>query len=664
MLAHACAVRDLATEGGRAPVVHARARGLVGLPGDRGVSVGVGGGGEARDRGRRVVVRVRGHVVAADGPEDHVVHALDGARAARDGLPAPGQALERAGGGARGQHRLEAARLRALDDREAQLPVGVGHVLERGAVAPVEPVHHLRRRHHRNVALLRGGHDVVRVRLVAVVRVRVHGDHAVPALGAEGVVEQRVDLRGHRHLRLVRDLGHRLVHVDHRAVEIGEALREAGAREEAGLGQPAGRAVVVVIRVEADAVGLLELRLGGPVAPHDAVRAVGRRLLDARPGGGERGQLAGQVAVERLRGEVVARGEQVQGHLEAGGLVGGGLAVRHRRVGIEVRGRAHALPVGHRAARRARRLEPVEVRGRAVVGVVVTGHHDGGLLAARQVPEARQRGLVAVHLRDQVGQQALLLVRLRHGDLAHVHPVGLDVAGLRAVEEVVRANAVGGAVALLPGPGRVALARVDDRAREVVREGGRLAAGAAHVTEGDGGVRRGRRRVRVETRDRGGAVERPAVRGAVELKRLALDARCGRVAGVHLHVLVGARAAGAAEAEQAGELRVRPHRDQVPARLHPVGQQGHLGVGDRRRGQQDHAVAGELVGGHRAIGGVELVESLRAQDLGVVAAEGIVRGRDDLDRAARALRGRLPGDGEGPDLVGGQRVPGRVGHAA
>ena len=46
------------------------------------------------------------------------------------------------------------------------------------------------------------------------------------------------------------------------------------------------------------------------------------------------------------------------------------------------------------------------------------------------------------------------------------------------------------AVALVARPRRVALARVDDRAREVVREGRGLAAGGADVAQRHGRVRR------------------------------------------------------------------------------------------------------------------------------------------------------------------------------
>ena len=98
-------------------------------------------------------------------------------------------------------------------------------------------------------------------------------------------------------------------------------------------------------------------------------------------------------------------------------------------LGIDVGGAAHTLPVGDGAAGRARGLVVVEAAGGAAVAVVVAGHDDDGLLAPREVPEAGQRLAVGVHVQDQVGEQALLLVGLRDGDLVEVDPVGLRVAG-------------------------------------------------------------------------------------------------------------------------------------------------------------------------------------------------------------------------------------------
>ena len=127
-------------------------------------------------------------------------------------------------------------------------------------------------------------------------------------------------------------------------------------------------------------------------------------------------------------------------------------------------------------------LVGVEAPRRAAVGVVVARHDDDRLQAAREIPEARQRLAVVVHLQDQVREQPLLLVGLRNRDLVEVDPVGLRVARRGAEEQIVGANRRQ-AVAVLAGPRRIALARVDDRSREVVGERRRLAAVRADAAQ-------------------------------------------------------------------------------------------------------------------------------------------------------------------------------------
>ena len=91
-------------------------------------------------------------------------------------------------------------------------------------------------------------------------------------------------------------------------------------------------------------------------------------------------------------------------------------------------------------------LEALELPMVPRVAVVVAGHHDGGLLAARQIPEARQRRAVEVHLGDQVREQALLLVGLRDRG-----PCSSRAS--RGKKRSSDADRVDLAVALLPGPG-------------------------------------------------------------------------------------------------------------------------------------------------------------------------------------------------------------------
>ena len=115
----------------------------------------------------------------------------------------------------------------------------------------------------------------------------VGGEDAVVALGPERPVEQRVDGERVGLPGLVGHLGGGLVDVDHRAVEVGEAHRHAGAGEHARPILDPVRRPVVVVRVEADAVLQLDLRLRRPVAPGDAVGAVGDRRREAGKFAGE-----------------------------------------------------------------------------------------------------------------------------------------------------------------------------------------------------------------------------------------------------------------------------------------------------------------------------------------------------------------------------------------
>ena len=167
---------------------------------------------------------------------------------------------------------------------------------ERRAVPAVEPGEHLPPRDHRHRARLRGGHDEVGEGVVAVVAVDVGGDGAVVALGPQRAVEQRIDGERLRLAGLVRDVGRGLVDVDHRAVEVGEPHGHAGAREVPGPVRDPGVREVVVVGVEPDPVVQGDLGLGGPVAPRDAVGAVGdRRRAPPRTAGGWRtGRAAGR----------------------------------------------------------------------------------------------------------------------------------------------------------------------------------------------------------------------------------------------------------------------------------------------------------------------------------------------------------------------------------
>jgi hypothetical protein len=172
------------------------------------------GGGDRRV-GRGVVARAVGrHVGARGGVEHAVVDALDGAPGHGHARAVARQLGQVAGPGGHGDHRLEAARSGARGHAELQLSAVVAEVPEGGVVAPVEPVEHLDRRDDGHAARLGLGHDVVGAGVVVVVGVHVGGEDAVVAVGAQGAVEERLDVAGDVDLRLVGELRRRLVDVD------------------------------------------------------------------------------------------------------------------------------------------------------------------------------------------------------------------------------------------------------------------------------------------------------------------------------------------------------------------------------------------------------------------------------------------------------------------
>ena len=399
--------------------------------------------------------------------------------------------------------------------------------------------------------------------------VHVRGENAVVALGTIGLVEQRIAERREALTGLIRHLRGRLVAVDDAAIELCEPHRDAGAREHAGaVLYPCPRPVIVV-RVEADTVCGLYFWRRAPVRVRHAVVAIGDHG-DVRILRGECCHLRRDEVVILTTCEAQAAGVDVQRQLESEVLVERGLRGREHGTHIEVGGRAHAFPVVHGTAGRALSAVDVEPRRDAGVGVVVAGHDDGRLQTLGQVPEARQRHAVQVAQCDGVGEQPLLLIRLRDGDLVEVDPVRLGVAYGIPIEQLIGANRFESPVALRAGPRRVALARVHDRAREVVRERQRAAAIRAHLDGAHRGIRRRSAGVGVQRRHRGGPVERVQVGGAVELHRLRDDAHAGPGRGIHEQVGIAERAGGGREPEQRRQPRIGAKCDERAAGGGPV----------------------------------------------------------------------------------------------
>ena len=256
---------------------------------------------------------------------------------------------------------------------------------------------------------------------------QVGGEGAVVALAAERPVEQGVGRERVGLPRLVGHVGVGLEDVDHRAVGVGEPHRHARAVHEARAGR----------RSTSRGSSSSSCRAGSPTParpwparPSRSRRCSGSGWSSGRHRGvlrAPRAELVGVAVLERLVGqEVRAAVVRVQADLEPLGVEGRSLRVGHRGVGEDVRREARALPPGDRAAAGAGRRVGAEAPGRATGGVVVASGHDDGLVGAREVPEPRHREPVAGGDRDQVGEQPLLLVRLRDVRLGQVDPVRFD----------------------------------------------------------------------------------------------------------------------------------------------------------------------------------------------------------------------------------------------
>ena len=226
----------------------------------------------------------------------------------------------------------------------------------------------------------------------------VRGEGPVVALRSDRPVEQGVDRERVGLARLVGHLGRGLVDVDHRAVEVGEPHRHAGAGEEAGHVVHPVRRPVVVVRVEADAVLELDLRLR---SPSRSTRCSG---CGGSPGARATGTVAkksaswvGDEAVQAWPGSspaqlVLTWSADLEALRPAYCLA---IASVAQRAGVEVRRSSGCTPSRRPSSRRG---SPPRRPGSGVStfwrAVVVGGHHDDGLLPPREVPEPRQRLLV------------------------------------------------------------------------------------------------------------------------------------------------------------------------------------------------------------------------------------------------------------------------------
>ena len=268
--------------------------------------------------------------------------------------------------------------------------------------------------------------------------------------------------------------------------------------------------IVVVVRVEPDAVRALDLRLGRPVVPGDAVHALGGGRRDALVLAPERGQLRVEEAGQARRrpvGAVEPAGRRaVERDLEALCGVALRLGVGERRRSDRCTTSTARTPSRRSSSRpgsprRTGRSGPRCRRGR------------GRRRSSPRRPcsrsgryQRRGTGLRSSPIKvTRLASRRCCSSACGIATLSRSTQSGCRSPRLGPEEQVVGPDRRD-AVAFLAGPRRVALARVDDRAAEVVGERGRLAAVDADRPEGHGGAQRRRRRVRVQRRDGGGAV--------------------------------------------------------------------------------------------------------------------------------------------------------------
>ena len=97
----------------------------------------------------------------------------------------------------------------------------------------------------------------------------------------------------------------------------------------------------------------------------------------------------------------------------------------------------------------------------------------------------------------------------------------------------------------------------------------------------------------------------------MELNGLIHEADARTRHGIQQEIRIGQRAGIVGEPEQAREPLVRPHRDQLPAAVHPGVEHRGLRISQRRLREDNEVVAGQSGrGDQREIGDVERVEAL------------------------------------------------------
>ena len=202
-------------------------------------------------------------------------------------------------------------------------------------------------------------------------------------------------------------------------------------------------------------------------------------------------QLRRVVRVERGRRVVVAvrRGAadlDVHRDLEALRDVAGGRRASRSACSGRCTTSRGRTPSRRRCTRAGCSPDRCRTGRRAAVGrVIVAGHDDDRLEPAREVPELRQRLPVALIMNPiRLASSRCCSSACGIATLSRSTQSGCTPAAEEQSSERIGRHAV----AFLARPCRVALARVDDRSRQIVGERRRLAAAAAHAAQRDGRI--------------------------------------------------------------------------------------------------------------------------------------------------------------------------------
>ena len=132
---------------------------------------------------------------------------------------------------------------------------------------------------------------------------------------------------------------------------------------------------------------------------------------------------------------------------------------------IDIGSAPDAFPISDRATRSAFGF----INFKAALSptlMVISCHDHHGFFPPWKIPEPRQGLLVEIHQKDQIYEKTLLFVCLWNLDFRQVDPIRLGVKACGAIKQIIRTDRRK-TIAVLPGPGRIALTRVDDRSGQV-----------------------------------------------------------------------------------------------------------------------------------------------------------------------------------------------------